>query len=502
MPKHPAMELRPIPVSAPLIPVVTHIHVPIGASERSRLVKIGERRLRNEPALSNSYAFGENVRSGMLVGPMPLIGDHREIPLISGESGALYQHRMSLLARAGDMVVFTTKRHTAFENYLETTLKLGAFEGLEIETNEDRFRRPLADLCMRDHRTLTGIVSATKQHGCLTIMPHIGTGSARVLAGAIAEAAGRPVSVAAPPPRLTQRANDKLWFSELVAEVLGLQAQPKAFHAYGPAALAGQVQAIARQYERVVIKVPDSAGSAGNNSIWSHDIRQKLLSKLHRRGWRDRYPLLTQVWDCDVASTPSVQLWIPHPHEAGPIIEGIFEQTVEGLGGEFVGSCPAELSTELRALLAEQACQLATVLQFCGYYGRCSFDAVIIDARRHSGRIHWIECNGRWGGVSVPMTLVNRLTGDWVKRPFVVVQKQVAPGKKPVPFCDALERIEEQLFIPGRKDEGIVILTPQGTETGSGLHFAALGKTVAGAKARARKVGACLQSEPGIRSNN
>jgi hypothetical protein len=455
------------------------------AAERLRLLAIAERLVSNEPALSNTDAFGPDVRSGMLDGPMLLVGDHRDIPLISDEASDLYQYRMSLLARDSDIVAFNAERNREFERYLEATLGLGAAEFLEVDAVEKRCSIPLAKRCREDHRAFERIIATARDHGCLTIMPHIGTGHAWLLAGAVAQSSGRPIRVAAPPPRLTRRVNHKLWFSELVANVLGPQAQPKIFHTYGPAALVGQATSLARRYDRIVIKVPDSAGSAGNISLWSKDIRglssravhQRLLALLHQLGWAGNYPLLTQVWDCPIQSTPSIQCWIPDPDEGLPIIEGIFEQIVEGIDAEFVGSRPAQLPAKLSAAFADQAYRLAIVLQFCGYYGRCSFDAVILGTSVRPGKIHWIECNGRWGGVSVPMTLVNRLTGDWTRKPFIVVQKYVTLSA-PLRMADVLERLNDRLFVPGQTGEGIVILTPPGKETTRRLHFAALGQTL------------------------
>jgi hypothetical protein len=35
-----------------------------------------------------------------------------------------------------------------------------------------------------------------------------------------------------------------------------------------------------------------------------------------------------------------------------------------------------------------------------------------------SSEIKFIECNGRWGGTSLPMTLMNRIFGDWRNQSF------------------------------------------------------------------------------------
>jgi len=49
--------------------------------------------------------------------------------------------------------------------------------------------------------------------------------------------------------------------------------------------------------------------------------------------------------------------------------------------------------------------RLAVALQRLGYVGRCSFDHLVLP----DGRVVFTECNGRWGGTSTPMNLVDRL---------------------------------------------------------------------------------------------
>ena len=310
----------------------------------------------------------------------------------------------------------------------------------------------------------------------------------------MADASGCDVRVAAPPPRLTRRANDKLWFAEQVRQVLGRHALPPVRGAYGPAALAGQIRALASLYDRVVVKVPNSAGSMGNLSLWSSSIRDvplpqlrnRLVSLLRDLGWKDSYPLLVEVWDCPVLSSPSVQIWIPNRQEGPPVIEGIFEQVVQGMEGEFIGSAPAQLPSTWCSRLASEALALATLLQYCGYFGRCSFDSVITGVSYDKSNLHWIECNGRWGGVSIPMTLVNRLTGDWSRLSFVVVHQSHQPTR-PTKFERALESLKNDLYRTGPIDAGIIVLTPTGIENGSGVHLAALGRTAEEAKQVARR---------------
>jgi hypothetical protein len=94
----------------------------------------------------------------------------------------------------------------------------------------------------------------------------------------------------------------------------------------------------------------------------------------------------------------------------------------------FVGSVPAELQKRWQFRLAEDAMRLASALRLLGHFGRCSLDALLVGQTLDSAALLWIECNGRWGGVSIPITIVNRLTGGGAKAKFLV-RDTVQAGK-------------------------------------------------------------------------
>jgi hypothetical protein len=60
-------------------------------------------------------------------------------------------------------------------------------------------------------------------------------------------------------------------------------------------------------------------------------------------------------------------------------------------------------------------------------------------------RTEFIECNGRWGGTSGPMTLMNRLFGDWTRRPYATNECEVA-GLGALSFSDVLEAFGDDLY--------------------------------------------------------
>jgi hypothetical protein len=476
----------------PTLPVVEHLPVRLDAAERRRLRRIAGRLLFHEPTLSGTDAFGPRVTTGLSDGPGLMLEDHREIALFSLRDTPL-SYRALLLAGEGDVVVVDCRRDPDFEAYCREVLGLGRVEVLYPPMTAPPL--PLAVRCARDPQVLARIADVARRHGRLAVVPYMGTGGVWALACTIAERSGAEVTVAAPPPRLTRRVNDKLWFARRVINVLGPRALPQSYSTFGPAALAGRVAVLARRYERVVIKVPSSSGSLGNIVLESADVsgrpaaalRRSLLGLLAAAGWRDSYPLMVGVWDCSVIESPSVQLWVPHRAQGLPIVEGIFTQVVTGSAGEFVGAVASELSARWQTRLAEEAVRLAVLLQELGYFGRCSLDAVLVGEDTATAELHWIECNGRWGGVSIPMTLANRLVGDWRRRAFAVVQRTDLNAAKR-PFSAALARIETHLYRPGQRETGVVVVSPGGMVEGTGVNLLVLGADPLSARREAQAV--------------
>jgi hypothetical protein len=472
-----------------LLPVVPWTTAILAERELRRLEEIAAGVVKKEPTLAAMHAFGPHTRSGMSHHLWLVIGDTREIALTRVGHEITFEYRLSLLAREGDIAVFGSAIHHDFERYRSQQIGLGPI----VSINVRRFPRnpllPLAARCLLDAAAFSQIVERTKRAGGLTIVPHIGMGSVWRLAAAVAEATGLEICVASPPPRLTRRVNDKLWFARLAAEVLGETALPPTYAAYGPAVLAHRIRSLARSAERVVVKVPDSAGAAGNVCFAARevadaslsDIKNRMLRVLRAVGWYNTYPLLVAVWEAPVLSSPSVQLWIPAITDGPPVIEGLFEQILEGEERSFVGSVPAELQERWQFRLAEDAMRLTSALQLLGYFGRCSLDALLVGQTLDSAALHWIECNGRWGGVSIPMTIVNRLTGGGAKAKFLVVH-HIEEGLPRRLFADALQALDEILFRRGRHEEGIILLSPVEIEAGRGVQMAVCAETVAAAR--------------------
>jgi len=474
-----------------LLPIISRMTVTLDESEVQRLETIAAHIIEEEPALATTHTLAPGTRPGLASNRWLLIGDTSEIALARHDEESSFEYRLSFLARAGDLVVFGRGAHASFEHYRADDVGRGPVVGLHPR-NFPGTLLPLADRCRLDNVAFARIVKETRRSGGLTIVPHIGLGSAWRLAAAVAAATGLDITVMSAPPQLTRRVNDKLWFARLARTVLGENAIPPTYAAHGLAALAQRMRALARNAGRVVVKVPDSSGAAGNVCLAAkeiadahlQDIEDRISAGLHAVGWHETYPLLVGLWEAPTLGSPSVQLWIPARDDGPPIIEGLFEQILEGITGLFVGSVPSELPDHWQRRLVEEAMRLATVLQHLGYFGRCSLDALLVGPSIDSAALHWIECNGRWGGVSIPLTIANRLNRGPVNAQFVVVQRDV-DHRPPRRFADALRALDGLLFKPGAQSDGIIVLSPAEIETGRGMLMMACAQTIVAARALA-----------------
>lgn len=438
--------------------------------------------------------FMPQVRQGSGDTPYIFFGDIGEIALFGHRSAGPIEYRLSVLAREGDLVVIGGQRNRSFEQYLEKDMGLGHRDYLYIDQSSDEVRVPTPVKCLKDAHTYAKLRAQVEKRGGATLVAHITTGTIWALAKNLGRDTGLPIHVAGPTPSLTARVNDKLWFASLTTRLFGEAAVPHKYSVYGPAALAGRVYSLARSYEKIVIKVPDSAGSAGNFPILSKDIEHMGVKALHRylkdmiteTAGSSPYPLMVQVWDRDVLTSPSVQLWIPLAEEGPPVIEGIYEQFLTGKAGRFAGAVPAALPDDWDFRLSRDSLMLGHVLQALGYYGRCSFDTIISGKSLETASLYWVECNGRWGGVSVPMTLLNSLFAPDKTPAYIIAHRSgLAPSHRP--FSSGLDILKDLLWHPG-DNSGIIFLAPIGFEEGNTLIFLSLATKTSDAVDQAENV--------------
>lgn len=482
----------------PSLPVVEQVPVSISDAEQLRLRGLAARLARQEPALARAGDFGDGrIRQGIGEGPAVFFEDHREITLFSEGRASALEYRAWLLAGDGDLVALSGRRDRHFEAYARDVLQLGAPHGLCPPPDDATSSLPKRLRVAPD--TLGRLAGLARRDRGLTVIPYLATSSVWALAAAVARESDVDVHVAAPLPTLTSAVNDKLWFARRVAEVLGPQALPPTFSAFGPRALAARLGLLGRRHPRLVVKVPGSAGGLGNVVLDATEVARLEGDALLRVVW-DRigqpndgwtFPLLVGSWEDRVVDSPSVQLWVPHRSDGLPFVEGVFSQLLKKERGQFVGATPSALSDRWKVMIAGEALRLAFLLQEIGYFGRCGFDAVLVGDDPSCARLHWLECNGRWGSVSTAMTVANRLVGDWQRRPFAVVHRAgLRLPSRPLPAI--LEQLGSRLYQPGGRETGVVLLDPRRIVKGRGLSFMILADDPGTALAEAQAVSELL----------
>lgn len=438
-----------------------------------------ERLVADEPALLSSLDFGPWVAQGAGTGPSLLIGDQSEINLMRDAQSSHLDHRMAHLAKPGD-VVLVRQRDTQFEAYLVEYRGLTDVTFLSCD-NADA--DPVSKQAYSTPALLETLIKVARNAGGLTINSYLTTGNTWRLAQAIGEAAKCIIHVSGPSPRVAWRVNDKLWFTRLAHQVIGNEAVPPTMSAYGPDAVAALVTRFGKSAEQVIVKVPDSAGSAGNIRLEaaflqmksSKQIRQLVQDQLHATGWAGSYPVLVGIWDSDVTSTPSVQLWIPHAGEGPPASHGVFEQQVFGDAAAFVGAVRSTLPDAIQRDLVAQSVKLATALQHLGYYGRCSFDAVICNRPADPNTIHWIECNGRWSGVSIPRAILHSIAPEQDALGVMVTQYPLPAST--ITASQVVKILQGALYQHPSSADGVILLSPPRSANGSIANLLTFGDT-------------------------
>ena len=470
----------------------------LSPTSRERVLNLAARICKEEPRLDQKAAFGASVTSGLGPWPALVIEDHSSISLFETEGNLAYSYRALLLASAGDLVVVAAPSSKAFEDYCAGSLGLGRPEVLVLKPSNNVLS--LAEMAAADAPLFERLVERAGDAGGLGIVTYMGSADVWQLAGRISHAARVPVKVAAAPPALTRRVNDKLWFAKCVADLLGQQALPATAGAYGLATLVGRIIEMEDTHESLAIKLTRSASSAGNylldlkriKGMSARGLYAWLEERFHALGWSGRFPVIVTSWERPVLSSPSVQLWLPERKHGPPIVEGIFDQIIVGDTAVFSGAEPSRLSEHLQQRLANEAAHIGLLFQYLGYFGRCSFDSILVGQSLDTAELLWVECNGRWGGVSIPMTLANRLLGDW-RKVWPVVVEGYSMARPPRGLNSILSDLSGELYDSTYQSEGAVILSPGRLEAAQGYEFLVLDRTREAALARAARVSTKLQ---------
>lgn len=377
--------------------------------------------------------------------------DVSAIPFVDGVAGVeQYQHRARVRAQDGDLFASTSMPAPGYEAYCRDRLAMGSVEHV-LAAPIPGAPTQVARACMAGE-AFEQLCRVAAAHDGLMLHPYMGIEAVWELAAKIEASAQAPVFVHGPTPDALWLANDKARLTELALE-LGLAeviAETRIEREIGP--LASALKTLAARHERVALKRTRCASAMGNEVFDSALLRGKSETELElivqnflaRTQWEGDEDVLVVEW-IDATSSPSSQLWVPSARDASASVrvDGLYEQLLVGEQGIFLGSMPSTLPREIGEQMAQISLKLCEAFRQRGYVGRCSFDFVIDT----SSRARLTECNGRWGGTSSPMHLVDRVTKSSPEtRPAYIAQDIMDERLVGLSFPDVLDRVGDELF--------------------------------------------------------
>lgn len=379
--------------------------------------------------------------------PTLQLDDVSGIPFLAEIAGVEeYQHRGRMRAGDHDVYVTVTPAAEGYEAYCSERLQMGAPEHVVA----DPVGPPIAvaEACAAG-RTLAHLAEVARDANGMMVHPYMGIEAVWELAAKLSVEARSPVHVLSPPPPVTWIANDKALFDELVARVIGREALVDTRVSRTREGIAADLRAIASAHSRVGLKRTRCASAMGNAVfdasavLEAHDAQKLVDAFLERTEWPPGEEVLAVAW-LDTDLSPSTQLWIPPSGRGQPRLDGIYEQILKGEEKVFVGSRPSSLPEAVHRTLGAHALMVAAALQELGYVGRCSFDHLVTGDPNGEFQVLFTECNGRWGGTSAPMSLVDRLVRG--PRPAYRAQDVVYSELVGARFDDVLALAGDAMF--------------------------------------------------------
>jgi hypothetical protein len=473
----------PAPRRDPL-PVVPHYHADPAPGEVKSAERLAEAIRRERPELCLPDDFRALVPARIEAGPTLHLDDLSAIAYFwDHQQDCFPQERARLRALDGDVVATSLPVAQGYEDYCRDQLGLGSVEWLHPASLHHP--QSIAEACWRDERVRRRLVTRIKSGELEFLHPHMGTLPVWELAALLGEQSGRPLKVVAPPPQVALWANNKLAFADVVRRLFGEALLPRTMSACNFALLAERVKSLAGESSSIGVKVPNSAGGDRVLILESAQfldqsldaVRSRLKQLLADMHWSGESELLVDRWESGILCSPSAQLWIPPEAEAGPIVEGLFAQSFSARMTEFAGSRPAELPSALSSEIVNRCWLVARLIQRLGYVGRCSFDLILVGPSLDDCRLEFVECNGRWGGTSTPMTLMNRLFGDWAVQPYASAVCSLA-GLEGLDFRELLQRLGGDLFDRRRRTGSIILSAPGRLARRSAIDAIGLGTTL------------------------
>ncbi len=387
----------------------------VTGEQLSQIDSIVSKYLRNKPTLDSTNVFGAGVTQGLSPGPCIFLGEISSVDSQASDRIADMEYLMTLIAREGDVMLLSGARNHEFEKYRKEELQLGDIK--IIETNGHALSQLNSKTPASSLQQLIDYLQNTFTTESINIVPFYGSPAVWGLASYIAEQTGLYISVAAPAPKLSSLVNDRLWFRDLARSVLGPDDIPVTRPVYGPESLVQLMRVFATRYSNVVVRIPNGIDIYCNVKMDSQKVTSStdaeltslVTSVLKDHDWDNKYPLLVEVWDTEIFSSPTVQVWVPLKGTGSPIVEGIYDRSLLSVTDRLVIAQPADIPPPVKQVVITESIQLAYALQQLGYYSKLELEGVFSGTDSVKSHLHWTGCNGRWSGLTLPVALSNRL---------------------------------------------------------------------------------------------
>ena len=234
--------------------------------------------------------------------PTLYLDDVSELPFLDGILGVEeYQHRARVRANDRDLFAAVTSPAPGYEVYCRQRLALGSPDALVAEP----VAGPIAvtQACLRAE-AFRGIARRTRANG-IVIHPYMSIEPVWRLAKRLKEKTGHDVRVLGPPPPLTEFANDKAHFRELVARVLGDDWNVDTRTARHPEVMAEHLLGLSELHPLVALKRTRCTSGMGNHVFESKrlrararpEIEEDVRAFLERTHWDGRQEVLIVSWE-------------------------------------------------------------------------------------------------------------------------------------------------------------------------------------------------------------
>ncbi len=423
------------------------------------------------------------------IGQFPTLhlDDLSEVPLIESDaSSAIFEQSARLRAGDGDWVAQSRRVEAGVSDYYEHLLEFGRVNWLYPNT-EDNDARKIASACWDDQKLRQDLENSVTENGLRYIHPDVSTRHVWELAGLLQRSTRQPIQVIGPTPAVSKWANSNIEFANAAKRLLG-QNRFTVRHSENASDIGLLTKIISRLSEtrqQLSIKFSYETGGDGHFLVDSKIIgglkleqtQSYLVDLLNQNCCPKNGRVQVDVWDANVISSLSVQIWIPPLSFGDPVVEGLFEQVFPKKKGQFVGTHPVDFPSDIEQAITNDSFLLAYLFQNMGYVGRCSFDLVLAGKDLSDCRIEFIGCNARWNRTSTAMTLMNRLGISEQNKTYCAARIGVSDAWQ-LEFKELKQILDGQLYQPRTRQGNFVLLSPTGIAQQSSVEAIAVAESL------------------------